>query len=153
VHLCACGNVRLVAREGSIVLRRRDRLYNAAEFVDPEFAEALTGNNTDRQSADRKALRKTRQLCRQVQCALNYALADIGPEGMDLFVEEVVPAPDCGHLAAYVAITDGSSVVDALSALRSLTPQLRSEVAMAIARKRAPELVFVPAVFAGGEDE
>ena len=72
---------------------------------------------------------------------------------MDLYVEEDVPAPDSGHLASYVAVTDGSSVVEAMSALRSLTPQLRSEVAMAIARKRAPELVFVPAVFAGGEDE
>jgi ribosome-binding factor A len=44
-------------------------------------------------------------------------------------------------------------VGDALSALRHDAPRLRSEVALAITRKRAPELTFVPAVPDGGNDE
>jgi hypothetical protein len=44
-------------------------------------------------------------------------------------------------------------VNEALSALRRDAPGVRSEVAMAITRKRAPELSFVPAFPYGREDE
>jgi len=42
---------------------------------------------------------------------------------------------------------------DFARALRRDAPRLRSEVAAAITRKRAPELSFVPAIAAGGHDE
>jgi hypothetical protein len=71
--------------------KRRNR---TAESVDPEFAEALLGNSSERSSIDRKVLRKTQQFCRQVQRALNLALAsgDSQFEGFEIFVEEVSPA-------------------------------------------------------------
>ena len=40
-----------------------------------------------------------------------------------------------------------------MSALRRETPRLRTEVAHAIARKRAPELAFIPAMWIGGGHE
>ncbi|HEY0872011.1 MAG TPA: hypothetical protein VGD94_00960 [Vicinamibacterales bacterium] len=106
-------------------------------------------------SSGRQADRKARQFCRQVQRALNLALADRhSDDGLnDLFVEDVSPAPDCGHLLVHVVIPTERPVTEALSALRRDAPRLRSEVAMAITRKRAPELSFVPAFPGGGEDE
>jgi ribosome-binding factor A len=90
-----------------------------------------------------------------VQRALNLALADrIADDGMnDLFVEDVSPAPDCGHLLVHVVLPVDRPVADALSSLRRDAARLRSEVAMATTRKRAPELSFVPAFPNGGDDE
>jgi len=132
--------------------KRRNRL---AESVDPEFAEALLGNSSERSSLDRKVLRKTRQFCRQVQRALNLALAsgDSQLQGYEVFVEEVSPAPDCGHLLAHVVVSEGRLISEAMTWLRQNQPRLRTEVAMSIARKRAPELAFVPAFTAGGEND
>ena len=53
----------------------------------------------------------------------------------------------------HVVIPADRSVTEALSALRRDASRLRSEVAMAITRKRAPELSFVPAFPDGGADE
>jgi ribosome-binding factor A len=63
----------------------------------------------------------------------------------ELFVDEVTAAPGCGHLLVHVVVPPEYPVAEALSALRQDTPRLRSHVAMAITRKRAPELSFVPA--------
>ena len=91
----------------------------------------------------------------QVQRALNLALADRhSDDGLnDLFVEDVSPAPDCGHLLVHVVVPVQRPVAEALRALRQDAPRLRSEVAAAITRKRAPELSFVPAVPDRGGDE
>ena len=123
--------------------------------MDPDFAEALYAGDSRSRSSDRQAQRKARQFCRQVQRALNLALADgnAGDGINGLFIENVSPAPDCGRLLAHVLIPDGRPVADAIGALRRDAPRLRSEVAMAIARKRAPELSFVPACLDGGADE
>ena len=131
------------------------RPKRSADFVDPEFAQALGGGASDRLSSGRQVERKARQFCRQVQRALNLALADRHTDdGLnELFVEDVSPAPDCGHLLVYVVIPANRPVNEALSALRRDASLLRSEVAMAITRKRAPELSFVPAFPDGGEDE
>lgn len=144
------------AQQGSLVLKHRNRRPKGPEnLVDPEFAHALRGGGSDRLSSGRQVERKARQFCRQVQRALNLALADRhSDDGLnDLFVEDVSPAPDCGHLLVHVVIPGDRSVNEALSALRHDAPRLRSEVAMAITRKRAPELSFVPAIPGGGEDE
>src|SRR5947209_2406532 len=100
--------------------------------MDPDFAEALRGDESHSRSSGRQSERKARQFCRQVQRALNLALAAGG-----LFIEEVSPAPDCGHLLVQVLIMDGQPVADAIAALRRDAPRLRSEVAMTITRKRA----------------
>ena len=91
--------------------------------------------------------RKTRQFCRQVQRVLNLALV-----AQDLFVEDVSPAPHCGHLLVHVAIPADRAIAEALGALQRDAGRLRTEVAAAIARKRAPELSFVPAFPDAGED-
>ena len=148
--------MRVPAQQGSFVLKHRNRRQKeSTDFVDPEFAQALGGGASDRLSSGRQVERKARQFCRQVQRALNLALADgQSDDGLnDLFVEGVSPAPDCGHLLVHVIIPADRSVNEALSALRRDAPRLRSEVAMAITRKRAPELSFVPAFPDGGEDE
>lgn len=118
-----------------------------SQFLDGEFAEALYEDKSSRSSSDRQAERKTQQFCRQVQRALNLALTgcNVGDGLGDIFVEEVIAAPDCGHLLVHVVIPEGLPVVDAMTALGRMAPGLRSEVASAISRKRAPELCFVPA--------
>ncbi len=123
--------------------------------MDADFAEILYGEKNNGRSGNRQAQRKTQQFCRQVQRALNLALADanVGEIGCDLFVDEVSPGPDCGHLLVHIVVQDGYSVADAISALRRDAQRLRSEVAMSIARKRAPELAFVPVSPGGGDDE
>ena len=133
--------------------QNRRRTHSALE--NPDFADALYGASADRVSSGRQGERKARQFCRQVQRALNLALAEGNvDDGMnDLFVEDVSPAPDCGHLLVRVVIPVDRPVAEALSALRRDAPRLRSEVAMAITRKRAPELSFVPAFPDGGDDE
>lgn len=96
---------------------------------------------------------KSRQFCRQVQRALNLALADCAIDGIgDLFIYEVVPAPDCGRLVVYVLLPVDQPAANVMAALQREAPKLRSEMASAISRKRAPELYFVP-VTDGGPDE
>lgn len=117
-------------------------------------SEGLYEDEPSDPSSNRQRERKVRQFCRQVQRALNLALADRVCDGInDLFVDEVSPAPDCGRLMIHVLIPDGRPVADAITALGREAPRLRSEVATAITRKRAPELCFVPASECGGADE
>jgi ribosome-binding factor A len=136
-------------------LKQYRRGSKEPQFIDPDFMEALDENDSSKASSRRQTERKTQQFCRQVQRALNFALADrtIGEETEGLFVEEVSPAPDCGRLLVHVIVPDGLSVADVMIALGRETPRLRSEVASAITRKRAPELCFVPANSEGGDHE
>ena len=133
---------------------RNRRPKRFADDVDREFAQALVGHLPDNLSSGKHVERKTRQFCRQVERALNLALAERSTEDdlNEVFVDAVAPAPHCGHLLVHVIIPASRPVNEALSALRREAPRLRSEVAAAIARKRAPELSFVPA-FPGGSDE
>jgi ribosome-binding factor A len=136
-------------------LKQFQRGSKESQFMDTDFAEGLYEGKSSSRSSDQQAQRKARQFCRQVQRALNLVLAhsNLG-DGIDgLFVEEVLPAPDCGRLLVQVLIPPGRPVADAIGALRRDAPRLRSEVAMAITRKRAPELAFVPAYSDGGSDE
>jgi ribosome-binding factor A len=137
-------------------LKHHKRRLKESEFVeDPDFAEALTGGESQRLSSDRQAERKARQICRQVQRALNLAFEGrfVNEDISSLFVEEVSPAPDCGRLLVHVVIPEGRPVADSIAALQRDAPRLRSEVAMAITRKRAPELCFVPVLQDGGDND
>jgi len=147
--------LRVRAQQESFVLKRKNRREKGAEFVDADFAEILYGEKNNSRSGNRQAQRKTQQFCLQVQRALNLALADasVGEIGCDLFVDEVSPGPDCGHLMVHIVVQEGYSIAEVLSALRRDASRLRSEVAMSIARKRAPELAFVPVSMQGGSDE
>jgi ribosome-binding factor A len=136
-------------------LKQHKRGSKESQSIDPDFADVLYDDTSGNSSSDRQAKRKTQQFCRQVQRALNLALADrnVGDGVNDLFVEDVLPAPDCGRLLVHVVIPVGLPVADAMIALGREAPRLRSEVASAITRKRAPELYFVPACQEGGCDE
>jgi ribosome-binding factor A len=140
---------------GELAVKHRNRGRSESPFQHQGFAAPLYPGSSDRLSSGRQGERKTLQFCRQVQRALNLALADgNADDGLnDLFVETVSPAPDCGHLLVHVVIPPNRTVGETLGALRRDAPRLRSEVAMAITRKRAPELSFMPAVPDGGGDE
>jgi ribosome-binding factor A len=135
-------------------LKQHYRRSKESPFIDPDFAEALNEGKSNNRSSDRQAERKTLQFCRQVQRALNLAIENLSADDdiSGLFVEEVSPAPDCGHLLVHVLIPAGRPVADAISALYRGAPRLRSEVATSITRKRAPELSFVPAFQDGGDE-
>jgi ribosome-binding factor A len=119
--------------------RNRGARGDRPPFVDPLFAEALSG---DREKHDRRSERKhdykAAMLCRQVQRVLSLSLADVS-------VVDVTPGPDSSRLLVHVAIPRHIAVDEALARLNERMPSLRAEVARAITRKRAPELVFVPA--------
>jgi ribosome-binding factor A len=120
--------------------------------MDQMFVEALTAAGGSSASRERQGERKTRQLCRQVQRAVNLALADGGADVDDLFVEDVTAGAG-GPLLLHVVVPADRSVSEALAALQRVTPRLRCDVARAITRKRAPELAFVPVSGGGGRDE
>ena len=136
-------------------MKKRFSRRKETEFVDSDFAEALSGSKSEDSSSSRQAQRKAQQFCRQVQRTLNLALAESSSDEnlANLFVEEVSPAPDCGRLLVHVIVPAGYEIAAAIATLRRNAPRLRSEVAMAITRKRAPELAFVPAFEGGGSDE
>jgi ribosome-binding factor A len=139
-------------QKGITVLKQYSRGPREPHFIDPDFIDALDDKEPGSGSSHRQVERKTLQFCRQVQRALNFALAD-SSVGDGLFVEEVSPAPDCGRLLARVMIPGALAVADVMIALGRETPRLRSEVASAITRKRAPELFFIPAYPDGGDHE
>jgi ribosome-binding factor A len=104
-----------------------------------------------------RASHKAAQLCRQAMQALSLALADSADDVLrELTVVSVEPAPDVSRLLVSVApvLAAGRgagevSAIDVLTRLNAAARWLRSEVASAITRKRAPELMFV--IVAGGE--
>ena len=117
---------------------------------------------------------KDRQLCRQVQRALNLALAERGSDpGLErLYVVDVTSDLGCGHLFVHFSIGAawavrsqssfppaksvvfaGCDVLGVLASLQREAPRLRAQVARAICRKRVPALTFIPAMYErGGND-
>jgi ribosome-binding factor A len=102
------------------------------------------GSRENGLSADRKV----RQLCRQVAVALDEALAECRDDVLrGLCVVSVEPFPDGSRLLVTVTSIDdrpgaavmAGSVVDHLG---RASGHLRSQVASAITRKRAPVLVY-----------
>ena len=136
-------------------MKQHKRRSKESQFIDPDFAEALSEAGSGTRSSDRQAQRKTWQFCRQVQRALNLALTshNASEDVSGLFVEDVSPAPDCGRLLVHVSVPTGIPIAEVIGALRRDAPRLRAEVAMAITRKRAPELSFIPAFLEGGNDD
>lgn len=125
--------------------RRAGREWPRAQ-IESTNNESGGGSDFFRRSNDRRADRKARQLCRQVLRTLNVALAGCGDEILqDLTVLAVEPAPDAGRLLATVApgfTARRAGFAGILERLDRAGGRLRSEVAEAIVRKRAPELAF-----------
>jgi ribosome-binding factor A len=93
--------------------------------------------------------RKARQLCAQVRDTLDLVLSgECDDDRLRLLsVLSVVPAPDSTQLLVTVTSLDASQDANAiLTRLARAAGRLRTEVAAAITRKRAPKLVFQVAV-------
>ncbi|HEV8061223.1 MAG TPA: ribosome-binding factor A [Gemmataceae bacterium] len=92
-------------------------------------------------AANRKAL----QLAAQVERTLVQVFAgECGDEVLrELRVETVVPAPDSGHLLVTLSPAEDAHPLEVvLEHLHRASGRLRSEVAAAIHRRKAPELHF-----------
>ncbi len=87
---------------------------------------------------------KTQRLCRRVAEVLTLALSDCGDDALlDLSIVDVEPAPSPGRLLVTVESSRPEpDPVPILAALARVHGRLRSEVARAVRRKRAPELLF-----------
>ncbi len=84
--------------------------------------------------------RKALQLCAQVRDALNLALAGCADDALrDALVDAVLPAPDSAHLLVHIVAADRAATQ---ASLQRAADMLRSEVATAINRRKAPELRF-----------
>lgn len=146
-------SLRVQTREK--ILKNHPRGCRNSPNVDPEFDAGLYRDEPGNTSSRRQAERKTQQLCRQVQRALNLALEDHAAGGAlgGLFIEEVAPAPGLGRLIARVVIPPDRPVAETMIALAREAPRLRAEVAGATSRKRVPELSFLPSGHDGGSDD
>lgn len=127
--------------------RRRRRQRGAPPFVDPVFAEHLSGDANKRSTFNEKDDHKTRQLCRQAERALSLALSGECNDDLlrELLVESVVPFPNASRLLVRVVVPKhlaNVSPVEVVDRLNQAAPLLRRLVAESITRKRAPELSF-----------
>ena len=128
------------ANRGSRRRGRRARGDGFASESSSGFFESHGGKRRDH---------KTAQLCRQVFRAVSLALAECADDVLrELVVHDVEPAPDASRLlvrvgfSASVVAADVTGVADVLGRLGQASGFLRREVATAITRKRAPELMF-----------
>lgn len=100
------------------------------------------------ESHGRPADRKAWQLCRQVAVTLDEVLAECGDAVLrELRVVSVAPFPDASRLLVTLTSIDDrpGGVIGAVRVLEHVehaTGHLRSEIAAAVTRKRAPVLVY-----------
>jgi ribosome-binding factor A len=102
--------------------------------------------------------RKDHALCKQVMRALNDALQSEAREELlrELVVRAVAPDPDAARLRVYVEPSPVAARAGAARAMEALARAggfLRTQVAQAITRKRAPTLVFTLTGTQEGEHE
>ncbi len=96
--------------------------------------------------------RKTLRLCGQVARTLATAFAGLVRDEtlVGLRVVSVSPAPDATRLRVVVAAPIGADPATVAARLAAAHTFIRAEVAAAIVRKRAPDLVFVVEVDGAG---
>ncbi len=142
-------------RETIVVSKRTRGRDITFGLFDSEFEQALEETEHRQRNRGRRIEQKTRQLCRQVQRALNLALVGQFADGKldGALVVEVSAVAGCGRLVAHIAVPSGHVVSAVLEALRERTPQLRAIVAGYISRKRAPELSFMVVPFGSDAHE
>jgi ribosome-binding factor A len=125
--------------------RRVDRDWtDLAAEVGPEDGQDPKEFHRKPWDGPRAAGRKALQLCGQVRDALHTALAGCGdPVLQGLTVVGVEPAPHTGRLRVVLRHDDaGPSRAEVEAHLRRAAGVLRAEVAGAVVRRYAPELVF-----------
>ena len=121
--------------------QRTDGLTPDDGFDPKRFFDRRSRYDSQKQSG-RKAL----QLCGQVKVALRAILAGCADDAVrNLTVLAVRPAPHAGRLEVAVAIplmADAQDREPFETGLRRAAGWIRTEVAAAINRRRAPELVW-----------
>ena len=132
------------------------RMRELCAELSPE--DGLDSNEIKRRKARegrKEDRRKTRQLCGQVGRTVALALAESRDTVLQgLVVDRVEPAPDASRLRVWVWCADPEQGLNpdvVVAHLGAAAPWVRSEVANAITRKRAPELVFAWCPRPGGE--
>jgi len=111
--------------------------WHPDDGVDPREDKRRDDNNLE------KPDRKLHQLCRQAQRALQLAL-DALPHAaaLGLTLRDVVPAPNAGRLCVLVSVPTPALRAEAIALLNQRAGWLRTDVAAAVSRRRAPELTF-----------
>jgi ribosome-binding factor A len=121
---------------------RKDLLSVAAEVQPGDGLDPRLDRHGGRPAGKRKAL----QLCRAAERTLSAVLAGECDDDVlrELLVLSVVPAPNVARLLVTVALPPsvGVPVAEALRRLIRASARLRSEVAAAVSRRKAPELAF-----------
>jgi ribosome-binding factor A len=125
-----------------VCVKKRRVGRGAHEATDAELIEQFFGDARDH-GASRVQDRKLKQLAREVYRVLAQALAELADQRLEsAFVVEVRPAPDASRFAVQVSAGAGASVSEVGVALEAARGHLRGELAMALARKRIPDLAF-----------
>ncbi len=104
-------------------------------------------SDSDDDPSDARPDASVRRLCGQVARVLSYALGRLcGDEVLSqVGIDSVAPAPDAGRLRVAVRPLPGAEALAPSAILARLAAAkgfLRTEVASAIHRRRAPDLVF-----------
>jgi ribosome-binding factor A len=122
----------------------RQLLSSCAE-VGPD--DGLDPRTAFRKPSGKVTNRKALQLCGQVARTLNLVLGGECADDLlrSVLVESVQPAPDSSRLLVTLCPAPSAETTDPATVLEHLhraAGRLRAEVASAIHRKRAPELMF-----------
>ncbi len=122
----------------------------------PETSDGLDSSYFSSHGRARRD-QKTAQLCRQVFRAVSLALGECADDVLrELTVHAVEPAPDASRMLVRVGVSPIAAADtpphEVLARLEDVSGFLRREVAAAITRKRAPELLFTFAPPAAAAD-
>jgi len=126
---------------------RRDLLSSAAELGDEDGTDPQVFHEKP-WNRPTQAGRKAAQLCGQAADALRGILAGLADGVLqNLMVVAVEPAPNTGRLLVTVAASKPADATDfttneVLEHLTKATGRIRTEVAAAINRRKAPELAW-----------
>lgn len=136
---------------------RKQMLAHCDELRDDDGVDPREFFPRKSSGSRRQQHRKTGQLCQQVAETLSLVLGSEfdDPRLHNLQVVSVTPAPDATQLLVTVA-TDGpldeATIAATYECLARVAGRLRSEVASAITRKRAPRLSFHIVTSANGQE-
>ncbi|MCI0699609.1 MAG: ribosome-binding factor A [Planctomycetia bacterium] len=123
--------------------QKADEFRSLAAESSPEDSGDPKEFHTKPWNAPKKASRKAQQLCEQVKNALAGAFAGCAEELVQSArVFAVQPAPHTGRLLVLVSVPADLGRDAVANAVQRAAGYLRAEVAAAISRRYAPELVF-----------
>ncbi|HEY1187745.1 MAG TPA: ribosome-binding factor A [Gemmata sp.] len=123
--------------------RKADPFHHLADEIGPEDGTDPKEFHAKPWNAPKQAGRKAKQLCEQVKNALQGAFAAAADPVIQIVsVVAVQPAPHSGRLRVLVSAAPDVDLPSVPDALARAAGFLRSEVAAAISRRYAPELVF-----------